>query len=317
MMLPILLINLMQESCQHPETVDNLSYSPLIGGSLRDRLNTIDPQRLAKMSKVLAILAGIAVWSISGTSEASADTLNVYNEQDSTSNLLRSIMEKTGEIIQNFSEFLNPSDVVEHSIQAPIEPGGFADDVWNKVVVDGAEAVMNIYEVGVERPRLSAGLIAGGVHALFRIKELGYFLKNGYESIVDPTIDWHPDPNKTPDPTKVSWKKRIGDAANPLNLVKAYIIPSHFLDSFFTMLTVANFQPTPANFLNIAMLGTKYKITDVGYKNMMKMEDLIKEKKALEEVGQTLSNYWTVAAVDFAVDAVLFFNWLRGEKDLE
>jgi len=293
--------------------------------AINRRLLSVDPYHL-RLATAFVSLAGAGLFSLLvGAHEVNAlGTTTEITDTASTELSLAEVLHRiTGRIINTIQQ-IDDIEATQDLLQPPSDEGflsGLGD-----FLVDGVESVGNIYEHGEifskNNPKMVAGLFAGGVHAMFRLKELIGFLRDGYDAIVDPSQEYlYPE-----DRQKGRLEKTL-DSFGVSGILKSLIIPSHFIDSFLTSLTVANFRPTPAHLLNLAMLGVKYKITDMGYKNMIGMENLIREKMELEKQGIKISKakvfefvvrayplYFSIGAIDLSVDAILFFRWLAGEK---
>lgn len=246
---------------------------------LWNRILSTDPRKLRTIATLMS-LAGACVLSLAtGVQEVGATDLISAARPDNS--LANTIVEHLG---KNMLSVKDPPlfDV----IQQPEE--GFLSKLAD-FLGDGAEAVGDIYGKGKifsqDHPRMAAGLFAGGIHALLRTKDLINMLRQGYWLTVFGPLD---DPNKEQGPKK-SIGARILHSLNPVVIAKDSALMTHYMDSVLTALTIANLHATPAHILNMGILMAKYKVTDMSFKNLMRLEDLIAEKRELEWQGQQIS----------------------------
>lgn len=295
------------------------SFSPLqaVAEKCRNRILREDPAHLRRLALLTSLVGACALSLATGVQEAGATDLVLATEPGDS--LANTIIEYLGRNIPSLSNFPHP-DV----IQQPEE--GFLSKLAD-FLVDGAESVGDIYGKGKifsqDHPRMAAGILAGILHAAQRTKDLASMARRGYWDIVLGPVE---DPSKQKGEKK-SIVARILHSLNPVVIAKDSVLMTHYMDSLLTAVTVANLHATPAHILNIGILMAKYKVTDMSFKNLMRLDDLIAEKRELEWQGQQISfskiaefmirvipGIAILGMADMALTLVLAYKYLSGEE---
>lgn len=289
---------------------------------LRDKLASIDLLRLGSFVTLGATLSGVAISLWAGTSYASAMGMEGLSENEANQPLFTALMNRVGDVIANLGGIMN---------QDPDE--GFIEEAFKAVVVDGTKALLDIYRDSGTFPkstsRTIAGLVAGGVHALYGLNRVRMIFEKDYPELFTPklllerAID-SPRRDGSKDPL---WKRLLLDL-NPVFLAAGFLQSSYLMDSVTTGLTISNAKPTPAWFLSLMMLGMKYKLTEYAYRNEMIMSDLVDMKRSCSvnaqkmPIGKTVEFlirshpiFWGLAIMEFTTDIALLGSWINGQLD--